>query len=216
MKLRVSIHPVTGFLSIIWVLLSLYMGYVLSAFTLSLILTILLVVGRGFNEVVGLLKLYAWLVIPPFIILTIMYTLLEALDMIIRLLTIALAFTNVLQLITPLELTYTLMRLRIPPTATLAIPIVIRLSEYMSYVVNEALIALRGRGLRKRKLLMSLPIPLVVHTIKSSTQLAEALTQKTFRNTNLVLGKPKIGLVDIMIFVYVVLMTLKYLQIIYV
>jgi energy-coupling factor transporter transmembrane protein EcfT len=170
--------------------------------------------SKGVKEVVNLLKLYAWLVIPPFIILTIMYTPLEALDMSIRLLTIALVFTNILQLITPLELTYTLMRLRIPTTASLAIPMVIRLSEYMGYIVNEALIALRGRGLRRRKLLMSLPIPLVVHTIKSSTQLAEALTQKTFRNVNLVLGKPKVGLTDTLIYLYIVLMTLKYLLII--
>ncbi|MEL9996980.1 MAG: hypothetical protein QXH99_00535 [Sulfolobales archaeon] len=211
MRLRVSIHPVTGFISVVWVLTSLYMGYVLSAFVLSLILTILLVMSKGVKEVVNLLKLYAWLVIPPFIILTIMYTPLEALDMSIRLLTIALVFTNILQLITPLELTYTLMRLRIPATASLAIPMVIRLSEYMGYIVNEALIALRGRGLRRRKLLMSLPIPLVVHTIKSSTQLAEALTQKTFRNVNLVLGKPKVGLTDTLIYLYIVLMTLKYL-----
>lgn len=211
MRLRVSIHPVTGFISVVWVLTSLYMGYVLSAFVLSLILTILLVMSKGVKEVVNLLKLYTWLVIPPFIILTIMYTPLEALDMSIRLLTIALVFTNVLQLITPLELTYTLMRLRIPATASLAIPMVIRLSEYMGYIVNEALIALRGRGLRRRKLLMSLPIPLVVHTIKSSTQLAEALTQKTFRNVNLVLGKPKVGLTDTLIYLYIVLMTLKYL-----
>jgi len=214
MRLRVSIHPVTGFISVVWVLTSLYMGYVLSAFVLSLILTILLVMSKGVKEVVNLLKLYAWLVIPPFIILTIMYTPLEALDMSIRLLTIALVFTNVLQLITPLELTYTLMRLRIPTTASLAIPMVIRLSEYMGYIVNETLIALRGRGLRRRKLLMSLPIPLVVHTIKSSTQLAEALTQKTFRNVNLVLGKPKVGLTDTLIYLYIVLMTLKYLLII--
>lgn len=214
MRLRVSIHPVTGFISVVWVLTSLYMGYVLSAFVLSLILTMLLVMSKGVKEVVNLLKLYAWLVIPPFIILTIMYTPLEALDMSIRLLTIALVFTNVLQLITPLELTYTLMRLRIPATASLAIPMVIRLSEYMGYIVNEALIALRGRGLRRRKLLMSLPIPLVVHTIKSSTQLAEALTQKTFRNVNLVLGKPKVGLTDTLIYLYIVLMTLKYLLII--
>lgn len=214
MRLRVSIHPVTGFISVVWVLTSLYMGYVLSAFVLSLILTILLVMSKGVKEVVNLLKLYAWLVIPPFIILTIMYTPLEALDMSIRLLTIALVFTNILQLITPLELTYTLMRLRIPTTASLAIPMVIRLSEYMGYIVNEALIALRGRGLRRRKLLMSLPIPLVVHTIKSSTQLAEALTQKTFRNVNLVLGKPKVGLTDTLIYLYIVLMTLKYLLII--
>ena len=211
MRLRVSIHPVTGFISVVWVLTSLYMGYVLSAFVLSLILTILLVMSKGVKEVVNLLKLYTWLVIPPFIILTIMYTPLEALDMSIRLLTIALVFTNILQLITPLELTYTLMRLRIPATASLAIPMVIRLSEYMGYIVNEALIALRGRGLRRRKLLMSLPIPLVVHTIKSSTQLAEALTQKTFRNVNLVLGKPKVGLTDTLIYLYIVLMTLKYL-----
>ncbi|MCC6022391.1 MAG: hypothetical protein LM560_04665 [Desulfurococcaceae archaeon] len=211
MRLRVSIHPVTGFISVVWVLTSLYMGYVLSAFVLSLILTMLLVMSKGVKEVVNLLKLYTWLVIPPFIILTIMYTPLEALDMSIRLLTIALVFTNVLQLITPLELTYTLMRLRIPATASLAIPMVIRLSEYMGYIVNEALIALRGRGLRRRKLLMSLPIPLVVHTIKSSTQLAEALTQKTFRNVNLVLGKPKVGLTDTLIYLYIVLMTLKYL-----
>lgn len=211
MRLRVSIHPVTGFISVVWVLTSLYMGYVLSAFVLSLILTMLLVMSKGVKEVVNLLKLYAWLVIPPFIILTIMYTPLEALDMSIRLLTIALVFTNVLQLITPLELTYTLMRLRIPATASLAIPMVIRLSEYMGYIVNEALIALRGRGLGGRKLLMSLPIPLVVHTIKSSTQLAEALTQKTFRNINLVLGKPKVGLTDTLIYLYIVLMTLKYL-----
>ncbi len=214
MRLRVSIHPVTGFISVVWVLTSLYMGYVLSAFVLSLMLTMLLVMSKGVKEVVNLLKLYAWLVIPPFIILTIMYTPLEALDMSIRLLTIALVFTNVLQLITPLELTYTLMRLRIPATASLAIPMVIRLSEYMGYIVNEALIALRGRGLRRRKLLMSLPIPLVVHTIKSSTQLAEALTQKTFRNVNLVLGKPKVGLTDTLIYLYIVLMTLKYLIII--
>lgn len=214
MRLRVSIHPVTGFISVVWVLTSLYMGYVLSAFVLSLILTMLLVMSKGVKEVVNLLKLYTWLVIPPFIILTIMYTPLEALDMSIRLLTIALVFTNVLQLITPLELTYTLMRLRIPATASLAIPMVIRLSEYMGYIVNEALIALRGRGLRRRKLLMSLPIPLVVHTIKSSTQLAEALTQKTFRNVNLVLGKPKVGLTDTLIYLYIVLMTLKYLLII--
>jgi len=214
MRLRVSIHPVTGFISVVWVLTSLYMGYVLSAFVLSLIPTILLVMSKGVKEVVNLLKLYAWLVIPPFIILTIMYTPLEALDMSIRLLTIALVFTNVLQLITPLELTYTLMRLKIPTTASLAIPMVIRLSEYMGYIVNEALIALRGRGLRRRKLLMSLPIPLVVHTIKSSTQLAEALTQKTFRNINLVLGKPKVGLTDTLIYLYIVLMTLKYLIII--
>jgi len=214
MRLRVSIHPVTGFISVVWVLTSLYMGYVLSAFVLSLILTILLVMSKGVKEVVNLLKLYTWLVIPPFIILTIMYTPLEALDMSIRLLTIALVFTNVLQLITPLELTYTLMRLRIPTTASLAIPMVIRLSEYMGHIVNEALIALRGRGLRRRKLLMSLPIPLVVHTIKSSTQLAEALTQKTFRNVNLVLGKPKVGLTDTLIYLYIVLMTLKYLLII--
>jgi len=214
MRLRVSIHPVTGFISVVWVLTSLYMGYVLSAFVLSLILTMLLVMSKGVKEVVNLLKLYAWLVIPPFIILTIMYTPLEALDMSIRLLTIALVFTNILQLITPLELTYTLMRLRIPTTASLAIPMVIRLSEYMGYIVNEALIALRGRGLRGRKLLMSLPIPLVVHTIKSSTQLAEALTQKTFRNVNLVLGKPKVGLTDTLIYLYIVLMTLKYLLII--
>jgi len=214
MRLRVSIHPVTGFISVVWVLTSLYMGYVLSAFVLSLILTILLVMSKGVKEVVNLLKLYTWLVIPPFIILTIMYTPLEALDMSIRLLTIALVFTNILQLITPLELTYTLMRLRIPATASLAIPMVIRLSEYMGYIVNEALIALRGRGLRRRKLLMSLPIPLVVHTIKSSTQLAEALTQKTFRNVNLVLGKPKVGLTDTLIYLYIVLMTLKYLIII--
>lgn len=211
MRLRVSIHPVTGFISVVWVLTSLYMGYVLSAFVLSLILTMLLVMSKGVKEVVNLLKLYTWLVIPPFIILTIMYTPLEALDMSIRLLTIALVFTNVLQLITPLELTYTLMRLRIPATASLAIPMVIRLSEYMGYIVNEALIALRGRGLRRRKLLMSLPLPLVVHTIKSSTQLAEALTQKTFRNVNLVLGKPKVGLTDTLIYLYIVLMTLKYL-----
>lgn len=214
MRLRVSIHPVTGFISVVWVLTSLYMGYVLSAFVLSLILTMLLVMSKGVKEVMNLLKLYTWLVIPPFIILTIMYTPLEALDMSIRLLTIALVFTNVLQLITPLELTYTLMRLRIPATASLAIPMVIRLSEYMGYIVNEALIALRGRGLRRRKLLMSLPIPLVVHTIKSSTQLAEALTQKTFRNVNLVLGKPKVGLTDTLIYLYIVLMTLKYLIII--
>jgi hypothetical protein len=214
MRLRVSIHPVTGFISVVWVLTSLYMGYVLSAFVLSLIPTILLVMSKGVKEVVNLLKLYTWLVIPPFIILTIIYTPLEALDMSIRLLTIALVFTNVLQLITPLELTYTLMRLRIPATASLAIPMVIRLSEYMGYIVNEALIALRGRGLRRRKLLMSLPIPLVVHTIKSSTQLAEALTQKTFRNVNLVLGKPKVGLTDTLIYLYIVLMTLKYLIII--
>jgi hypothetical protein len=214
MRLRVSIHPVTGFISVVWVLTSLYMGYVLSTFVLSLMLTMLLVMSKGVKEVVNLLKLYAWLVIPPFIILTIMYTPLEALDMSIRLLTIALVFTNVLQLITPLELTYTLMRLRIPATASLAIPMVIRLSEYMGYIVNEALIALRGRGLRGRKLLMSLPIPLVVHTIKSSTQLAEALTQKTFRNVNLVLGKPKVGLTDTLIYLYIVLMTLKYLLII--
>lgn len=214
MRLRVSIHPVTGFISVVWVLTSLYMGYVLSAFVLSLIPTILLVMSKGVKEVVNLLKLYTWLVIPPFIILTIIYTPLEALDMSIRLLTIALVFTNVLQLITPLELTYTLMRLRIPATASLAIPMVIRLSEYMGYIVNEALIALRGRGLRRRKLLMSLPIPLVVHTIKSSTQLAEALTQKTFRNVNLVLGKPKVGLTDTLIYLYIVLMTLKYLLII--
>lgn len=214
MRLRVSIHPVTGFISVVWVLTSLYMGYVLSAFVLSLILTMLLVMSKGVKEVVNLLKLYTWLVIPPFIILTIMYTPLEALDMSIRLLTIALVFTNVLQLITPLELTYTLMRLRIPATASLAIPMVIRLSEYMGYIVNEALIALRGRGLRRRKLLMSLPLPLVVHTIKSSTQLAEALTQKTFRNVNLVLGKPKVGLTDTLIYLYIVLMTLKYLLII--
>ena len=214
MRLRVSIHPVTGFISVVWVLTSLYMGYVLSAFVLSLILTMLLVMSKGVKEVVNLLKLYTWLVIPPFIILTIMYTPLEALDMSIRLLTIALVFTNILQLITPLELTYTLMRLRIPATASLAIPMVIRLSEYMGYIVNEALIALRGRGLRRRKLLMSLPIPLVVHTIKSSTQLAEALTQKTFRNVNLVLGKPKVGLTDTLIYLYIVLMTLKYLLII--
>jgi len=198
-----SIHPLVGFLAITWVMIALYINSLVSALLLSLMLMSYLITSLPLESIRRLVILYLWVVLPPYVVLTIIYGPLDALDVVLRLFIIASTFTSVLQLMKPIELVYISARLGVPPLAALAIPMIIKLADYMSYSVGETLIALRGRGLSGRKLLTNLPIPLIVHVVMSSAQMAESIAQKQLKNLAKYAGKPAVRAVDVVIITYI-------------
>ncbi|MEM0492331.1 MAG: hypothetical protein QXR02_06410 [Acidilobaceae archaeon] len=203
-----SIHPLVGFLAIIWVMTTLYTGSLLSALLLTLILLLYLISSQPLESTRRLTILYLWLVLPPLIVLTIVYGPIDALNITLRLFILASVFTSTLQLMKPTELIYISSRLGIPPLAALTIPIIIRLADYMNYTISETLVALKGRGLSGRKLLTSLPIPLTAHIIISSAQMAEAIAQKQYKNHTKYTSKPTIKTIDILITTYIIANTI--------
>ncbi|MEM1712799.1 MAG: hypothetical protein QXX39_04025, partial [Acidilobaceae archaeon] len=134
-----SIHPLVGFLAIAWVMTALYTGSLLSALLLTLILLLYLISSQPLESTRRLTILYLWLVLPPLIVLTIVYGPIDALNITLRLFILASVFTSTLQLMKPTELIYISSRLGIPPLAALAIPIIIRLADYMNYTISETL-----------------------------------------------------------------------------
>ncbi|MEM1774655.1 MAG: hypothetical protein QXO93_06080, partial [Acidilobaceae archaeon] len=119
-----SIHPLVGFLAIIWVMTALYIGSLLSALLLTLILLLYLISSQPLESTRRLTILYLWLVLPPLIVLTIVYGPIDALNITLRLFILASVFTSTLQLMKPTELIYISSRLGIPPLAALTIPII--------------------------------------------------------------------------------------------
>ncbi|MEM1982767.1 MAG: hypothetical protein QW596_03665 [Sulfolobales archaeon] len=204
-KLRLWIHPITGLAVIIWVMISLYLSYTINAFILSLISLLLLTLSQKPEQTRKLIMLYAWVAIPPYILLTIIYGLLEATDITIRLLTITMTFTSTLQLIKPIELAYISSKLGLPAFTALSIPMVLKLADYLSHSVSETIVAMKGRGLNGRKLLLNLPIPLIIHSVNSSASLAESLVQKRFKKIYKLHGGPSIGFTDVIMISYIAL-----------
>ncbi len=202
-EVGMNIHPVVSFTVIVWVMVALYINFLVSALALPIILTAYLIASLPLEQIRRLAIMYLWVTIPPYIVLTLIYGPIEAVDIVLRLFIIASTFTSVLRLIKPIELTYTVTRLGIPTLAALTIPMVMKLADYMSYSVGETLVALKGRGLRGRKLLINLPVPLIVHAVISSAQLAESLTQKQFKNVGVLAGKSVVRISDIIIVAYV-------------
>ncbi len=198
-----TIHPAVGFVAIAWVMVTLYVNFLVSGFLLSMILVAYLVSSLQLEQIRKLAMLYLWITIPPYVVLAALYGPVEALDVVLRLLTIALAFTSVLQLMKPTELTYVMAELGVPALATLTIPMIMKLADYMNYSIGETLAALRGKGLRGRKLLTNLPIPLVVHVMTSSAQLAESISQKQFKCLKWFASKPAVKWVDVAIITYI-------------
>lgn len=148
----------------------------------------------------ALLPAYAWLSIPPFLVLLALYGLEAALDTTFRVVLVALIFTASIGLVNPLDYAALASTLRLPPAAGLTIPLVFKLTLYMKYAVSEALAALTGRGFKGLKLYMKLPIPMTIHVITSSTMLAEALHQKKLSKLP---WKPKFGPLDAIIAAYI-------------
>ncbi|MCX8186586.1 MAG: hypothetical protein N3G48_05710 [Sulfolobales archaeon] len=204
-RLKIHIHPLVGIIAIAWVMFALYVNHIVSALILSSILFTYLILTLPSEQIRRLAVLYLWITIPPYVLLAIIYGPIEAVELILRLISITITFTSALQLIKPIELSYVTSKLGLPQLTALAIPMVIKLSDYMGYSISETVVAMRGRGLKGRKLLLNIPIPLVVHVINSSAHFAEALAQKRFDKVSTAYGKPKVGFTDAVVICYIIL-----------
>ncbi|MDM7274711.1 MAG: hypothetical protein P3X22_001105 [Thermoprotei archaeon] len=152
-----------------------------------------------------LLPAYAWLSIPPLLVLLVLYGLEAALETTFRVVLVAFIFTASIGLVNPLDYAALASTLKLPPAAGLTIPLVFKLTLYMRYTVLEAIAALTGRGFKGLKLYTKLPIPLTIHVITSSTMLAEALHQKKISKPP---WKPKFTPLDVAVAAYILAATI--------
>lgn len=194
---RVRVHPYTSIVVAVWGIYSTYTGCPLPALVLGLSL---LYLSGGLRRV-SMLTL--WIVLPVFLIVGIVGGVQEAILAGVNLTTVLLVLSASLLLVDPLELGYAFNRIGFPPIAGILVVIVLRVSEYMGYVAREARAGLHGRGLRGLRLLLSLPIPLIVHAFNMSSLVGEALVFKYPTRGRSWYSRPKAGLMDYVVLAFV-------------
>ncbi len=168
MALRLG--PLGGLGVLIWGIAVLLLGYPLEAVALLLLLGLALGSWRVVARLVGPLVLLTWG------LLSVMYGVWESVDTVARLAVLALSASVGLSRVSPVAFSRFLLRLGLPASVAASFAMVYRFLDHLSSLVHEARDALAGRGAGGRwSALLRLPIPLVVHSFRSSMLIAEAV-----------------------------------------
>ena len=162
--------PVGGLGVLLWGLTMLVLGYPWEALALLLILSLVLGSWRVVARLVAPLILLTWG------LLSVIYGVWESLETVARLAVLALSASVGLSRVSPIEFSRLLLAIGLPPAAAASFAMVHRFLDHLSTLVYEARDALAGRGAGGRwSALLRLPIPLVVHSFRSSALIAEAV-----------------------------------------
>ncbi|MEM3285023.1 MAG: hypothetical protein QXP23_01250, partial [Fervidicoccaceae archaeon] len=168
--LRFKINVMTALLFFIWVFGMLYYGKIVQALLSVAFLS--LITGK----IKSLYKLYLMLFIPSFLFGLVFQGWKNALFASISITLVGAGAVTSFALIEPSDIPLILRKIGIPPIAGYAIPIVLRLVQYLQEISSEAYDAIRGRGIsRFFSLARSVPIPIIVFSFNASTYLAEAI-----------------------------------------
>lgn len=201
---RIYINPIIAIAFLAW---SLYMIYVGRLIEVLIPAAILIYLYRIWKRI---LVLMLWLIIPTIIILSVLFGFTESLEASFRVMLIALSATAALAGPDPRSTAYVASRLGIPPIIGFTQLYVLRLMSLLGHAFREALYTAVCRGVRSRlRQVMLLPIPLLVHTILMSTYLAEALYIKYPERSRVWCTKAVIGVHDIILVIYMALMTVS-------
>ena len=191
------LHPLSSTLFLVWAFYLIYSGKLLPVAIASLGLAVYLGVSR---RVVFLL---AWLGVSTFLILAVLFNIPSAVETTGRILLIALSAGTAIASPKPQHVAYVASRLGVKPLVGFSILFVLRLVQLLGESLEEAMCAARGRGIHGRwKTILLLPIPLLIHTIRISSQLAEALYIKYPGEKRTWIDKPLISIADIALLSY--------------
>lgn len=196
------LHPATAVLLLAWGLWEVYTGRALYPLPLSLAV----IASAGLLGPVAVVT--AWMALPSLAILAALFTFTDAVSTTLRIIAIALVATSAFTAPSPIHTAYMLARLGAPPIIGFSHLYVLRLLQLLRDALREAMYAAAGRGVRSRlRLVTLLPIPLLVHSVRLSMQLAEALYVKYPTPSRTWLRRPVLRLADAAVLGYVAVAT---------
>ena len=201
-----GLNPLVSLLYLSWSTILLYKG----AYLEPLIASITLLSLSGLLH--RLIPLYAWIIVPPFLVLLILYSPSEALETVAAIGVLAIVYSAGLSSIDLRALPWLVGRLGLNPLVGFLPLMVLRSLDYLSLAVGEAYNSLAGRGVRGRhRLLLALPAPLVVHVFNLSWYMAEALYFKKPGRATTYIYKPEFTLWDLILLAYIFLASISLL-----
>ncbi|MEM1619591.1 MAG: hypothetical protein QXU97_05680 [Fervidicoccaceae archaeon] len=199
-KAEARLNPFASLALVAWLLFALATGRLAEAGLISLAAALY---TRALRR---LYPLYAWASVPSLIVVWAFMDLETALETAYRILVLVVGTSSALIAVDFSGLARLLNKAGIPPLVGFALPVTIRLSEFLLSSVYEAYAAMRGRGVRgKVAIVTKVPLPLVVFSFNSSLYLAEALYFKRPTRKRAWYGKISWGPADV-VFVFLALL----------